>query len=407
MALTLRDLVLRFADDPGWVPAIAGELTDAIHRELPELRADDELREATRASTQSVVELFVDHVRRNRALDDADPPQAAVAFARDLVRRGMPIDALLRSYHIGHATFFARWTGDVHASVGEPADVARLIEEAAVSTFTFVQALDGGLVRRWADERDQWVRTTAAVRAARVRALLAGEDDDAHGAGHALGYDLGPVHTAFVVWAAEDGPPGGADPAAVERAAGAAADALGGRARLIVPLAGRLTAGWVAGGDPRRVEDHAHLREALGGARLAVGTPAAGLEGFRHSHDDAMAAQRVARLSGRRAGSVVRYGATAVAALASADLDRARRFVAAELGTLVAPDDEARRLAATLRIYLEEGLSPRRTARRLGVHENTVGNRLRTIETRLGHPVQPRLTELLVALRLLPLVRDA
>jgi DNA-binding PucR family transcriptional regulator len=44
--------------------------------------------------------------------------------------------------------------------------------------------------------------------------------------------------------------------------------------------------------------------------------------------------------------------------------------------------------------------SPRRTAARLGVHENTVEARMRTVAELLPHPATERSPELLVALRL-------
>jgi hypothetical protein len=405
MPVTMRDLVLRYAADPQWAPAIATEMTAAIHRELPELHADEEVARGTYASTESVVTLFIDRVVHEQPLTDVEPPDAAIAFARDLVRSGLPLDVLLRSYHIGQATFFERWVTDVRATLDDPADVAQVVQEAAASTFAFVRTLDGGLVRRWAEERERWVRTTAAVQTDTVRALLAGEQGDLLAAGRTLRYDLAHVHTAFVVWAPDAASDtASTDPGAIERAAGAVAAALRGRDRLIVPLRGSLVAGWVDGGEESTLIGGRAPRRALAGALVAIGSPGAGLEGFRRSHQEALDARRVARLSASRAGSIVSYAATAVAALASSDLDRARTFVAAELGSIAAHDGDARRLAATLRVYLEEGLSPRRTARRLGIHENTVTNRVKAIEDRLGHPIQPRMTELLVALRLAPLL---
>lgn len=92
-------------------------------------------------------------------------------------------------------------------------------------------------------------------------------------------------------------------------------------------------------------------------------------------------------------------------ALASIDLDIARDYVAAELGPLAAQDDDTVRLSATLRVYLEEHASPRRTAQRLGVHENTVKNRVRTIREMLGYAPEERVAEVLVALRLARLTR--
>jgi PucR C-terminal helix-turn-helix domain/GGDEF-like domain len=404
MAVTLRDLVLRLSADPAWAETIASELTAAIHRELPQLRADDELARDTYASTASVVALFIDRVGRDASLTSVEPPDAAIAFARELVRRGLPLDDLLRSYHIGQARFFDRWVAEVRTILEDPADVAQAVEQAAAATFAFVRALDSGLVRRWATERERWVRTTAAAQADTVRALLAGDEQNAVVAGGTLGYNLAHVHTAFVVWEPDSPAATLSDPGRLERAATAVADALGGRGRLIVPLRGSLAAGWVDAGDSSALTGGRLPRQTIAGTLVAVGSSGAGLEGFRRSHQEALDARRVARLSGRRAGSVVSYTATAVAALASSDLDRARTFVAAELGSIAADDDEARRLAGTLLVYLEEGLSPRRTARRLGVHENTVTNRVKAIEDRLGRPVKSRMTELLVALRLAPLL---
>ncbi len=406
MGIALRELVLRFADDPAWVQGMASELTAAIHRELPQLGADEELARDTYDSTASVIRLFIDSVRHGQSLTDVQPPAAAAALARELVRRGLPIDDLLRAYHIGHAKFFERWVADVRGVLDDPEDVASAVEEAAASTFAFVRALDGGLVRRWAQERDRWIRTAAAAQAETVRSLLAGDERDPATAGAEIGYDLSHSHTAFVV--CDPGPTAGrvGDPGRLERAAAAVADAMRGRDRLIVPLRAGIAAGWVDGGDPTLPTGRRQSRQSFAATLVAIGLPAAGLQGFRASHRQALDALRVARLSGRHAGSVVSYATTAVAALASADLERARAFVSAELGSVAGDDDEARRLAGTLFAYLEEGLSPRATARRLGVHENTVVNRVRAVERRLGHPIKPRIAELLVAARLVPLLRS-
>ena len=142
-----------------------------------------------------------------------------------------------------------------------------------------------------------------------------------------------------------------------------------------------------------------------GSLRLALGTSAPGVEGFRASHREAVQARRVAQLSHRRPGSVTRYEDVALIAVASADLGLARDFVARELGPLAEQDDDTVRLAATLRVYLEEQASPRRTAQRLGVHENTVKNRVRTIRELLGYSPEDRVAEVLVALRLARLAR--
>ena len=117
-----------------------------------------------------------------------------------------------------------------------------------------------------------------------------------------------------------------------------------------------------------------------------------------------MHARRVAQLLLARPGSVTHYADVAVTALASGDQEQARRFAEDQLGPLLGGDRESVRLAATLAAYLEEHASPRRAAARLGVHENTVAARIRTIEERLDRPIAGRVTELLLALRLAPAV---
>lgn len=115
---------------------------------------------------------------------------------------------------------------------------------------------------------------------------------------------------------------------------------------------------------------------------------------------EALEAQRIARLAERPEGSVTRFDDISLRALATANLDRARDFVATEPGVLGAGDETTRRLAATVRTYLDEHGSRGRTAKRLSVHENTVSYRLRQAEELLGRSVDKRTLELRVALAL-------
>ena len=406
-AAILRDLVLRFARDPDWVRELATELAAAGQAELPELAADGELREATYATGESVARLFVGMIRGGLSPEEAELPPGAVELTRELVHRGVSVEALLRAYHAAHAAFFRRWTEEVRGAVEDPATVSEGVVEGARWSFTFVQALSRGVVQCYQEERERWVRSAAAVRAEVVEAVLGGEQLDVNSAGARLGYDLRRHHLAFVVWSADQG--GDGDPGGLERSASAIAASLGSPSPLLVPLGRRLLAGWVGSRQPIDAGSLERLRlpsDTAPNALAAVGSPAQGVDGFRRSHLQAMRARRVARLSRQRPGTVVRYPTVAVAALASADLEHAQEFVATELGPLASDDDDAVRLAATLRVYLEEGASPRRTARRLGVHENTIANRIRSAEELLGRPIKPRISELLVALRLAPLTRE-
>jgi hypothetical protein len=239
-----------------------------------------------------------------------------------------------------------------------------------------------------------------------VDALLSGEVVDVHAMSARLRYDLDREHLAFVVW--HDGPeePDNEGLATLERAGLEIAAAVSEARPLLVPRARLLTAGWVAwqdNGDGGGLAGlHLDPRE-FPGVLAACGTASAGVAGFRRGHHEALNARRIAELLRRRPGSVTHYSDVALAALVSMDLEQARDFVVCELGSLAAEDDRSARLAATLQVYLEENLSPRRTAQRLGVHENTITNRIRSAQEQLPHPIERRTCELQVALRIVHL----
>lgn len=401
----LRTLVGAATVDPRWLPDIARVTTDAILRALPELEADEELRVATYASTESVLRLLADMLALEQPASDGDPPPAAIALARELVRRGVPMDVLLRAYYVGHAAFFQGYVRHVNEEIADPADRARAVELGAAWTFEYVQALSHGLIARYTDERERWVRSALAVRTETVRALLAGERFDQRLASQRLVYELDREHLAFCVWG-DDERASDEDFAALELIAQRVAQALGSSGPLVVPLDSNLVAAWIGDHDDLTAAEVEQVREAAGPALVAFGTRSRRTDGFCRSHREAMHTRRVARLAGRRPGSVIRFPDVALTALSSLDLDLARDFVAHELGGLTADDDATRRVAATLRVYLEESGNRRKTAQRLGVHENTVKNRLRTAEGLLGRPAEERIAETLLALRLWRLTRD-
>lgn len=392
-----RDVAVRLAD-PEWLGRVSEAITEAIHRELPELGIDEQLRPATLASTQSVLRVWAELVQLDRPPDEAELPPAAISYARELAQRGLSIDTLLRGYQVGNATFFDMWVQRIRAAIEDPDTRTQAVEIGARWTFAFVEALSRQLVARHAEEREAWVRSAAAMRSEIIRAILEGESLESRAASQRLRYELDREHLAYVVWSDEERP-AGMVVGDLERLARAVAQALGAPAQLVVPLGGQLVAGWVpmpAGGVPKTL-----ALEATGvEARVAFGGPRRGTPGFADSHREAMHARRVARLAGRRGGSVARFEDVDLTALASLDMALATRFVRCHLGPLAGQDDDMLRLSATLRVYLEEQASPRRTAARLGVHENTVKARMRTVAELLPHPATERSAELLVALRL-------
>ena len=395
---SLRAEIAELGRDRDWLSDTSVTIADAIHDELG---VDPDLRPQTQATAESVVRLFAEMVERDQRPEEVQPPYEAVEYVREFVMRGVPLDTMVRAYHIGHAAFFERWAGALRARIDDPALLAKVIEEGAIWTFRYLQALTRDLIGRYADERERWVRSAASLRAETVRALLAGEDIELASASRRLRYELEREHLAFVFWADEADHDSGAI-GALERQASELASSLGASRPLLVPLGGQLIGGWIGTPDAALVPPAGVDPPAL----AAFGEAGSGVDGFCRSHRQAMSARRVARLACARPGTVTRFAEVAITALASVDEQAAREFVAAELGILAGHDDDTVRLAATLRAYLEEHASPRRTARRLGVHENTIKNRVRTIEELRGRPAGQRVAETLLALRLAGVVDE-
>ena len=131
--------------------------------------------------------------------------------------------------------------------------------------------------------------------------------------------------------------------------------------------------------------------------RVALGLPRAGVDGFRLSHLDALAAQRLLHdLPG--GARVARFADVELIALAAGDLERASEFVARTLGELATADPELR---DTLRVYVREEFSASRAARALFAHRNTVTSRLQRAEQLLPAPLGGRGLEVGLALEIL------
>jgi len=378
---------------------LARALTDMIHERIAEL--DDDIYVWTLQSVRANLGLIVTLLREGTAPSRAQPPPEALAYAKEYVRRALPFELLGRAYRIGQATLSRYWLERLHARAADQDDLVDTFGFLSDWLFAWVETLEHHLTEFYMREREQWVRGAAAVRAAEVRALLEGARVDVPETSRRLAYDLDRHHVAFVVWSDEadrDARDAAGLFGEMEHLAARVAETLGAHAPLTVPQ-GHHLACW-AGFHAAPALDGLRSLGDEGGLRVALGTPGPGLDGFSRSHHEALQARRVAKLAGDGAAPCTAFADVAVDVLTTQDVGEAQRFVARELGALAASDEPARRLTATLRVFLDEGSSFVRAGRRLGVHENTVAYRVRRAEELLGHRVGERQLELRVALRL-------
>ncbi|MCW3041752.1 MAG: PucR family transcriptional regulator, partial [Solirubrobacterales bacterium] len=278
------------------------------------------------------------------------------------------------------------------ALTSDPAELAELLDVTARSIFTFVDETLAGIAREVTREREHLRRGTQAERLEVVSLVLSGAPIAADRASLRLGYELERTHTAAVVFTDAAEP----DQGALEAGAELLARAAGVRRPLAVVASASALWTWTAAPEGPDVDA---LRTALAGAapaRIALGPTLPGIDGFRRSHLDALATQRLLQ----RVPDDVRlatYDEVQVVALATQDEQRADELVRRALGALALAPPELRE---TVRTYLREGCSTTRTAKALFTHRNTVVGRLARAEQLLPAPLAGRSLQVGLALEI-------
>lgn len=308
-------------------------------------------------------------------------------LGRDLLRRGLD-QKTLDAYRTGQNVAWRAWMATVFSLTSDPAELAEVLDCSARSIFAFVDATIARVTEQLERERAALTSGTHAERLEVVTLLLEGAPIGRQRAEQRLQYSLDRTHTAAIVFGDPSAPP---DPGAFEHVAEALARAAGVPRPFSVLASAASTWVWVPG-DP--TPGLGAVGAALGGVRVALGTPARGVEGFRRSHLDALATQRLMHRTGVDV-RLARFEEVEVVALATQDEERAQQLIERALGPLATAPEELRE---TLRVYLAEGSSASRTAARLPAHRNTVLNRLARAEDLLPGPVDGRRLEVALAL---------
>jgi DNA-binding PucR family transcriptional regulator len=381
---------------------IAEQITAAIHRHSSSPGADPEEVAETRASCQANLRLTLAMWRNGQDPREARPPEAAIAYVRAHARARRSLANVLRAYRIGEDELTRILQGELVARLS--ADEALAATEAASHfIFEWNDAILMRLEEAYDAELELSSQGTTAARRQLIGVILDGEPVDLDDAAARLAYDLRRHHLCVVLWSEA----GTADLAELEALAAELAAATGSPTPLTLPLGGIAVAAWIGSWEPRALEEltvaaaRAIASAGARGLRLALASPRKGLAGFRRGYGEALHARRVAMVC-RLADPAVDYAGVALTSLLIEDVEHARAFVAEELGPLLdgPRPDSLLRLRETLEAYFAELCSSAATARCLGVHENTVQQRLQRAGELLGHPPSERSLELQVALRL-------
>lgn len=377
----------------GSVSAYADDMLDYILERIPEASADDDLRGLTLGSCSSNLEAALSMVRHGIDVSAATAPVTALEHARAMASRGYSVDVMLRFYRVGHAYFNERIVAGIVDVVADPALALAVVADLQRYAFAYTDRIASEVAAEYVAELDRMQDRARAAQTDAVRALIAGDEVDLGSAERALSHRLTGWQTAFLCWTDRDDSDLG-------RTALVVGAHLGSAHPLLVPDGVRELWGWVSTtrAPDEALADLASLADRVPGSiRVSIGTPAQGARGFRASHVQAQRSARIGRLSGR-ADPVTSYADVALADAMTSDLDLARAFVATELGALAVTgrrEEEEREVLLAV-LDAQGGLAA--AAESLGVHRNTVLQRLRRAEARLGRPASERVAELHAAL---------
>ncbi|UXA18081.1 CdaR family transcriptional regulator [Mycobacterium sp. SMC-4] len=376
------------------VSILADDMLHYIVGRIPEAGADAELRGLTLGSCSSNIEAALSMVRHGIDAAAAEAPVTALEHARAMASRGHSVDVMLRFYRLGHEYFTETLSATLADSSVDPAVALRIFVDLERFGFRYIDRISSLVAAEYVAELDRRQNQARAERADAVRALLAGERVDVARAERVLGHRLTGRQVGFVCWADERG-------ADLEGLAGQVGRGLGTGHSLVVSDGPLAVWGWasISGDPPPALADlQAKLCEGAERAHIAVGSPHLGTSGFRASHVEAVRTRRVIELSGRAAPTITEFTDVALVDAIARDVDTARAFVAAALGDLAQGDAKGHAERAALLAVLDAQGSYVTAARVLGIHRNTVLQRVRRAEQRRGRPATVKIAELHAAL---------
>ena len=308
-------------------------------------------------------------------------PVVILAQARTAARRGVSAETVMRRYVAGNAVLRDFLVAEIER--GGPREAAALRDLLRTQGVLFDRLL-AVIVEEHRHELRSSIRSPGHRRLSHVKRLLDGELVDTS----ELGYDMDASHIGLVAT--------GNGTVNLVRGLASALD----RRSLIVSPDERTIWAWLGG---RHRTDSADVKRILSLSWpdrlcLSIGEPADGVAGWRQTHHQAKAAMAVALLGDL--GGPFRYSDDPLlVAVLQGDL-HARSLHQLFLAPLESERDGGQTLRNTLRAYIAAERNISSAAMALNLNRRTVTKHLRTIEDRLGHPLQSCLAAVDAALRL-------
>lgn len=382
LALVARQLDLR-------MPEIVREMRDLLASRIDDLGGDPQLVEMLQASIEGNVTTICHILANGIDLESLQPTTAAVEYAARLAQRDVPLAALTRAYYLGQSMFLRLGMDEAErlgVSDRVKMDVVRDIADVVHRYIDWILQLVTGVHEQ---ERRRWWSTRATLNASIILKVLRGDSLPIRGFVSETGYTLAQTHLGVMAWSDVD-----AEDAArqheIDLLLRRLATAVHSSAAPLITVVDRSTAwAWFGGarldaGALARVEE---LVATVPGVRIALGEPGHDVEGFRRTHEQAAISRLVALSSPRyRYRAVVSYADPQVALvqLLTKDATATVTWVREVLGDYAGAGEQARVMRDTVATYYAADKNAVRTAEQLGVHRNTVRQRVDRFEASVG-----------------------
>jgi DNA-binding PucR family transcriptional regulator len=312
--------------------------------------------------------------------------------ARDVVRHGLDEAAIVDAYRVAHNMAWRYWLQIAFALTSDADELRELLDLSARSLASFIDETVSAVCHQIRIERNELTRGTHAQRRQTIALIIDGAPIIPKHIEDRLGYEFGQSHTAAVIWGDEFN----TNLSDLDRVADILIRNSEGRALSVLADA-RTRWVWLPGAGYPDLSGVAAELNQRSGVRMAVGPTAAGIEGFRSSHLDAITVQRMmARLGSPQRLAI--FTDIYLIALISSNPEHADRFIKQTLGDFESADAELQRTVLT---FVYEQCNAARTAELLYTHRNTVLRRITRANELLPRPLEKDGVHIAVALEAL------
>lgn len=396
-------------------PQIVEDMTELLATRVSGLDQDPQLIEMLHASIDGNVWTLCHILTNDIGTDSIQPSTGAVEYAMRLAQRDVPLGSLTRAYYLGQSMLVSRGIDAVdQLQIQDKAVQMNVVRVVTDVTHNYIDWILQYVTDVHVAEQQRWWTARAVTNAAGVMKVLRGEAISATGFVAKTKYSLEQNHVAFIAWL-EFGTPDTEDQQRIDQLLRRIASIVHSSNPPLITASDRSTA-WAWASIPsaelspemlRRIQSFTASADARN-VRVAIGEPGSGVVGFRRSHEQAAKARLVALGARRyREERLVAFGDPDVGflSLIMHDTKSARIWAREVLGDVALDGEANEALRGTLATFYANGENASKTAELLGLHRNTVRQRVERFEAGRG---TKRINgmEVSLALRLFELLGD-